>query len=97
MTASRIIGTPHRIIAIHAMSNDNDTRLKMLHINATADMTSRAMSFLAPPVSMIFSIFPINAFKSYIPFHTHRGIGALYLWGYRLVKVQKKKPYFHQA
>jgi hypothetical protein len=57
MTASRIIGTPHRIIAIHAMSNGSGIRLKMLHINATADMTSKTMSFLVPPASSIFSNF----------------------------------------
>jgi hypothetical protein len=61
--ASRIIGTPHRIIATHAMSKGSGSRLKILHINAIADMINRIMSFLVPPASRISSNFSINVFK----------------------------------
>jgi hypothetical protein len=63
ITASRIIGTPHRIIATHAISNGSEIRLKILLINAIADIISSTISFFVPPTSKIFSNFSINVFK----------------------------------
>jgi hypothetical protein len=62
------MGTPHKMIATHAISKGNGFKLKILHIKAIADIISRTMSFFVPPISKISSNFSINVFKSYISF-----------------------------
>ena len=56
-TASRMIGTPHRMIAIHAGSNGRGRMSKMLRNRAIPPITRKAISLFVPPHSSRFSSF----------------------------------------
>ena len=83
ITASRIIGIPHRITEIQAASNGKGTRSNILTSKATPDTASKAISFFMPPVSRISSILFINLFiiallsipMGVYVYYTYRGIG----------------------
>ena len=63
MIASRIIGTPHKIIATQAMSKGKKSSMPVrLQIRAMPEITRNVISFLVPPISSKCSNFSINAF-----------------------------------
>ena len=57
MTASRMIGMPHRMMAIHAMSKGEGRMPSRLSTTAIPEMTSRVTSFLMPPNSRSCPVF----------------------------------------
>ena len=72
-TASRIIGTPQRTMAIHAASKGSGSRSSRLTNSASPDKTRQTTSFRTPPHVRNCSSRFINSLLS------HRGIGILYL------------------
>ena len=61
--ASKIIGTPHKIIATQAMSKGKKSSMPVrLQIRAMPEITRNAISFFVPPISSKCSNFSINAF-----------------------------------
>ena len=55
--ASRIIGTPHKIIAIQAASNGNGVKSKILITRARPEITNKVTSRFVPPHSKSSSNF----------------------------------------
>ena len=62
MTASKIIGTPQRMMAAHAISKGNGCTFARLHMTAMPEITSSVISFLMPPSSNRCSSFSMSAF-----------------------------------
>ena len=62
MTASMIMGIPHRIMATQAASNGSGISLKILMISAIPEMTRKQMSFFIPPISIRASSFLTDSF-----------------------------------
>ena len=91
ISASRSMGTPHKMMAIQAASKGSGSRSKILITKAIAETKRRAMSFFTPPVSRICSIRPTKVFIRPSPFYTHRGIWLSYDKGYGFVKGSKEK------
>ena len=83
ITASRMMGTPHRMMATHAGSNGRGKGLKMLSSSAT--------SFFVPPFSSSASSLRIRDCMTDLLLYTHGGICLLYIWGYEYVKGKIKK------
>lgn len=78
MTASRIMGIPHRTMAIHAGSRGKGPGQSRLTSRAAPESTNRVTSFFVPPQSNSSSSF------SMIPSPKRSFTGLLYPWGYRL-------------
>ena len=55
MTASRMMGTPHRMMATHAIENGNGSTPASESTSATPETARNAMLRLAPPHSSSFS------------------------------------------
>lgn len=55
MTASRMMGTPHRMMAIHAIENGNGSTPASESTSATPETARKAMSRLVPPHASSFS------------------------------------------
>lgn len=68
ITASGTMGRPHRIIALHAMSNGNGLNLSKLQMTAAPDITRNAISFFIPPSPNSHSGFSVTHFISISPF-----------------------------
>ena len=87
MTASKMMGMPQRMIAAHEVPNGKGTRSKMLTISAMPEITSSVISFFVPPSSKKCSSFSIASFTEVTTFRNIGGMGLLYIWGYRLLRV----------
>ena len=77
ITASRIMGIPHRMIAAHAGSIPAGRMCIRLAASAMPEITRNVISLFIPPHSSIFS----NVFTKTppLPSHTPMGISPLYL------------------
>ena len=91
MTASKMIGIPHKIIAIHAASKGRGIKSKILIINAIPEMIRKAISFFMPPHSRNASNFFTVQDSFLYPVGYLLCMILVYLWGYRYVKRRKKK------
>lgn len=58
ITASRMMGMPHRMMAIHAISNGKGSHFSRLQMTATPEITRNVISFLMPPSSKKAPAFP---------------------------------------
>ena len=73
MTASRMMGMPQRIMAIHAISNGKGSILSRLQITAAPEITRKVISLGMPPHSSSCSSFSIRCFILG-PFSIHKGV-----------------------
>ena len=78
MMASSTMGTPHRMMATHAMSKGRGCHFSRLASITRPEITSSVTSFLMPPHSSSFSNFSINAFILFDSFYTIQGMGIIY-------------------
>ena len=89
-TASRIIGSPQKTIAIQAASKGIGRKGKMLNSRAMPETASRTTSFLIPPRFSSHSIFFIKCFISRPLSMLTIFTGRLYIYGYRLSRKKNK-------
>ena len=101
MTASRMMGTPQRMMATQARSRGNGRHCSRLPTTAAPEITSRVMSFLMLPSSRKRSSASMALFIKNPSLYTQWGMRILYPWGYRLSRGaagffssrgQKKRP-----
>ena len=67
--ASMIIGSPQRIMAIHAISKGKGSIPSRFIARAIPDITIKAISFLVPPISISSSSLPIASFILHLSLH----------------------------
>ena len=84
MMASSTMGTPHRMMAIHAISKEKGCHFARLQITAMPEITSSVTSFLMPPHSSSPSSFSISAFMLSRLLYTVQGMGIIYPYRYHL-------------